>query len=69
MKSNTKLKNLIGSEVKNSSDNGLSQVKELMIELARLKYVVNGVKSDKINADKSNNLLDISSKEIVKIIV
>jgi hypothetical protein len=40
-----------------------------MIELARLEYVVNGVKMDKINADKSNNLLDISSKEIVKIIV
>lgn len=67
MITNLQLRNLLGAEVKNCTDNELSQIRELFTSMASIEYEVYCQNRDKINAAKSDNRLDISPNNFTKL--
>jgi hypothetical protein len=67
MISNLQLKNIIGSEIKNCTENELNQIRDFLSSLASIEYDMYCQKKDKINAAKSDNRLDISSHNLTKL--
>ena len=67
MISNLQLRNIIGSEVKNCTENELNQIRDFLSSLASIEYDMYCQKKDKINAAKSDNRLDISSQNFTKL--
>jgi hypothetical protein len=66
MITNLQLRNLLGAEVKNCTDNELSQIRELLTSMASIEYEVYCQNRDKINAAKSDNRQDISLNNLTK---
>ena len=67
MISNLQLRNIIGSEIKNCTENELNQIRDFLSSLASIEYDMYCQNRDKINAAKSNNWLDISSQNLTKL--
>lgn len=67
MITNLQLRNLLGAEVKNCTDNELNQIRELLTSLATIEFEVYCQNRDKINAATSNNRQDISPNNLIKI--
>jgi hypothetical protein len=67
MITNLQLRNLLGAEVKNCTDNELSQIRELLTSMASIEYEVYCQNRDNINAAKSDNRLDISPNNFTKL--
>ena len=67
MITNLQLRNLLGAEVRNCTDNELSQIRELLTSMASIEYEVYCQNRDKINAATSNNRQDISPNNFTKL--
>ena len=67
MISNSQLRNIIGSEIKNCTEKELNQIRELLTSLATIEYKTYCQNRDKKNAAKSDNRLDISSQNFTKL--
>lgn len=67
MISNQQLKNLMGAELKNCTEDELSSIRELLTVLASIEYDNYCQNRDKINAATSNNRLDISPRTLQKL--
>jgi hypothetical protein len=66
MITNLQLRNILGTEVKNCTENELSQIRELLTSMASIEYEVYCQNKDKINAATSNNRQDISPRNFKK---
>lgn len=67
MITNLQLRNILGAEVKNCTDNEISQIKELLKTMATIEYELYCKNKDKINAATLNNRQDISPRNFKKL--
>jgi len=68
MISNLQLKNLLGAETKNCTEDELNSIRELLTALASIEYETYCQNRDKINAATSDNRLDISPRTLTKLV-
>ena len=67
MISNQQLKNLMGAELKNCTEDELSAMRELLTVLASIEYEIYCQNKNKNNAASSNKRLDISQENTPKL--
>jgi hypothetical protein len=67
MITNLQLRNLLGAEAKNCTDNELSQIREILTSMASIECEVYCQNRDKINAATSDNRQDISPNNFTKL--
>jgi len=60
MLSNSQIRNIIGAEIKNCTDDELSSIREFLTALASIEYETYCLNRDKINAANSIQRQDIS---------
>ncbi len=67
MISNQQLKNLMGVELKNCTEDELSSIREILTSLASIEYKTYCQNKDNNNAATFINQLDISQKNVSKL--
>ncbi|MBM3417966.1 MAG: hypothetical protein FJY17_03465 [Bacteroidetes bacterium] len=67
MISNQQLKNLMGAELKNCTEDELSSIRELLTALASIEHEIYCQNKNKNNAVSSNKRLDISQENTPKL--
>jgi hypothetical protein len=67
MISNQQLKNMMGAEIKNCTEDELSSIRELLTALASIEYEIYCQNKNKNNAASSNKRLDISQENTPKL--
>ena len=67
MISNQQLKNLLGAEIKNCSEDELSSIREILTALASIEYEIYCQNKSKNNAASLRKQLDISHENIPNI--